>query len=206
MLVFSEQNLVFLAVPKTGTTAVELALRPRADIIFAKNRKHTTSMRYRKKIAPFLKGTYGIEPKPFAVMRDPIEQIRSWFRYRQEVDAAYPERSTEGLSFDEFVRAVIEDEPPVFAAIGSQYNFLMSGRGRLLVTHLFAYEAQPLFHEFLAKNFGDGLKFKRKNISPKADTSLSPEVEKMLRVARSKEFKLYDRLIEAGGYLSNPRL
>jgi hypothetical protein len=38
MLVFSKQNLVFLAVPKTGTTAIEMALRPKADIVFAKHR------------------------------------------------------------------------------------------------------------------------------------------------------------------------
>ena len=96
MLVFSEQNLVFLAVPKTGTTAVEWALRPKADIIFGKNRKHTTGMRYRMKIAPFLEEAYGVKPKPFAVMRNPVEQIRSWFRYRQGVSEINSDRSTEG--------------------------------------------------------------------------------------------------------------
>lgn len=205
MLVFSEQNLVFLAVPKTGTTAVEWALRPKADIIFGKNRKHTTGMRYRMKIAPFLKEAYGIKPKPIAVMRNPVEQIRSWFRYRQGVSETNSDRSTEGRSFDDFVLAVIEDEPPIYAAIGSQYNFLTSSRGKLLVAHLFAYEAQPLFRNFLIERFGDDLKFKQKNVSPNADTSLSPEVEAKLRAARSKEFDLYDRLMSADGHLRNPR-
>ena len=205
MLVFSEQNLVFLAVPKTGTTAVEWALRPKADMIFAKSRKHTTGMRYRAKIAPFLKDTYGIKPKPMAVMRNPVEQIRSWFRYRQGVSDSNSERSTEGISFDEFVLAVIKDEPPVFAAIGSQYNFLTSSRGKLLVAHLFAYEAQPLFRSFLTEQFGNDLKFKQKNVSPNVDTTLSPEVEAKLRSARPKEFNLYDRLMDAGGHLRNQR-
>lgn len=205
MLVFSEQNLVFLAVPKTGTTAVEWALRPKADIIFGKNRKHTTGMRYRMKIAPFLEEAYRVKPKPFAVMRNPVEQIRSWFRYRQGVSEINSDRSTEGRSFDDFVLAVIEDEPPIYAAIGSQYNFLTSSRGRLLVAHLFAYEAQPLFRNFLTDHFGENLKFKQKNVSPNADTSLSPEVEAKLRAARSKEFDLYDRLMSADGHLRNPR-
>jgi hypothetical protein len=205
MLVFFEQNLVFLAVPKTGTTAIEGALRSKADIVFAKSRKHTTGMRYRMKIAPFLKDTYEIKPKPFAVMRNPVEQICSWFRYRQAVDEENSERSTEGRSFDDFVLAVIADEPPVFAAIGSQYNFLTSSRGRLLVAHLFSYEAQPVFRTFLTDRFGDDLKFKQKNVSPNADTTLSPEVEAKLRKARSKEFKLYDRLMAADGHLQNPR-
>ena len=138
-------------------------------------------------------------------MRNPVEQIRSWFRYRQAVDEANSERSTEGRSFDDFVLAVIADEPPVFAAIGSQYNFLTSSRGRLLVAHLFSYEAQPVFRTFLTDRFGDDLKFKQKNVSPNADTTLSPEVEAKLRKARSKEFKLYDRLMAADGHLQNPR-
>lgn len=204
MLVFSEQKLVFLAVPKTGTTAVEWALRPKADIIFGKSRKHTTAMRYRMKIAPFLDDVYGIKPEPMAVIRNPIEQIRSWYRYRHAVDEVHSERSTDGRSFDEFVLAVIEDKPPVFAAIGSQFNFLTSNRGKLLVSHLFGYEAQPVLRGFLEERFSDELKFKQKNVSPNADTTLSPEVEAKLRVARAKEFALYDRVMDAGGHLINP--
>ena len=206
MLVFSEQNLVFLAVPKTGTSAIEWTLRRHADIAFGKSRKHTTGMRYRMKIAPFLDDTYGIRPSPFAVMRNPIDQIGSWYRYRQRVSEVNSERSTKDLSFDEFVLDVIKDEPPIHAGIGSQYNFLTSRRGKLLVAHLFAYEAQPVLLNFLTQHFGNDLKFQRKNISPEADTQISPQVEAKLRAARPKEFALYEKLLEAEGHLKNPRL
>lgn len=206
MLVFSEQNLVFLAVPKTGTTAIEWTLRPKADVVFGNHRKHITCMRYHKKIAPFLEDTFGIKPKPMAVMREPIEQIRSWYKYRQVVGGENSDRSTEGLSFDEFVLAVIEDDPPAFAAIGSQYSFLTSGRGKLLVAHLFAYEAQSTLRKFLHESFGDDLKFKQKNVSPEVEAILSPDVEAKLRAARPNEFKMYNSLMDAGGYLSNPRM
>ena len=59
-------------------------------------------------------------------MRDHIDQITNWYRYSQNVDEAYPERSSAGISFDECFLAVIEDEPPALAAIGSQFNFLTS--------------------------------------------------------------------------------
>jgi hypothetical protein len=49
------------------------------------------------------------------------------------------------------------------------------------------------------------LTFKQKNVSAYADTTLSPDVEAMLRVAREKEFALYDRLMAEGGYLKNRR-
>lgn len=205
MLVFSDQKLVFLAVPKTGTTAIEWTLRPHADIVFAKQRKHLTGMRYRMKIAPFIKDTFDLKLKPMAVMRDPIDQIGSWYRYRQDVKEDNTDHSTAGLSFDAFVLEVIKDDPPAFAKIGSQYNFLTSPRGKLLVAHLFAYENQPRLLEFLIEKFGDGLKFKQKNVSPRVPISLSPDVEKKLRAARAKEFALYDRLMEADGYIYNSR-
>ena len=144
-------------------------------------------------------------PSSFAVMRNPIDQIASWYRYRQNVSEANSERSTEGRSFDEFVLAVIEEEPPVFAAIGSQHNFLSTRRGRVAVTHLFAYEKMQLLQDFIAEQFGEKLTFKQKNVSAYADTTLSPDVEAMLRVAREKEFALYDRLMAEDGYLKNPR-
>ena len=96
-----------------------MALRPKADVIFAKQRKHTTALRFRTKIGPFLRNAYDMNPKPFAIMRDHIDQITNWYRYSQNVDEAYPERSSTGISFDECFLAVIEDEPPALAAIGS---------------------------------------------------------------------------------------
>lgn len=130
MLVFSDQNLAFLAVPKTGTTAFEMALRPRADIILSKRRKHLTATRFHNKVAPFLADTFDLTVETMAVMRDPIEQIRSWYRYRSGPRQKGTKASTNGCSFDEFVLAVISDDPPPFAGIGSQFNFVTSGKGR----------------------------------------------------------------------------
>jgi len=77
-------------------------------------------------------------PKPFAIMRDHIDQITNWYLYSQNADEAYPERSSTDISFDECFLTVIEDKPPALAAIGSQFNFLTSNRRKLLVSHLFA--------------------------------------------------------------------
>ncbi|MEL7100028.1 MAG: hypothetical protein AAGM84_14475 [Pseudomonadota bacterium] len=199
MLVFSKENLAFLAVPKTGTTAFEMALRPRADIIFGKQRKHMPAQRYAKKVAPWLEETFGISPEPMAVMRDPVEQIRSWFRYRSGPRQAGTPVSTKGCSFDEFVLAVISGDAPEFARIGSQHAFL-TGDGKVQVKHLFAYEQQPVFRSFLAGRFGEDIEMKQKNVSPHADAPLSPVVEAQLRTARAAEFALYDQVLDAGGH------
>lgn len=201
MLVFSDQNLAFLAVPKTGTTAIEMALKSKADVIFTKGRKHTPALRFRNKIAPFLRDTFGINPDPIAVMRDPIEQIRSWYRYRSGPRQKGTPKGTGGCSFDDFVLGVIADKPPVFAGIGSQYNFLTNAKGEVLVKHLFAYETQPVFRAFLNERFGEEIVFKQKNVSPPMAAPLSEHIEAQLREARAAEFALYDRLIAAGGHL-----
>lgn len=204
MLIFTSQSLAFLAVPKTGTTAVEMALKPKADILFTKRYKHMTARRFHTKIAPFLDSALDLRPDRFAVMRNPEEQIRSWFRYRTREAKDGSDASTDGVSFDQFVLGVISDDPPAYARIGSQYNMLTSGKGEVLVHHLFAYEAQPLFLAFLNYRFGQEITLKRVNVSPQTDTPLSPDVRAKLRAARAPEFDLYDRLLDGEGHLKTP--
>lgn len=201
MLIFSAQNLAFIAVPKTGTTAVEMALKPKADIIFTKRRKHITAQRFHLRVAPFLKDEFGIEPERFAVIRDPEEQIRSWYRYRAREGKSGSALSTEGVSFDQFVREVISDDPPPYAAIGSQFAFLTSGRDELLVHHLFAHEMPMQLPVFLEDRFGEEIRLKAKNVSPPVPAELEPATLQLLRAARTAEFDLHARVVDAGGHL-----
>lgn len=201
MLVFSEEKLAFLAVPKTGTTALEQALRPRADIAFSKQRKHITAQRFHNQIAPFLKKAFDLVPDRLAVMRDPEDQIRSWYKYRSRDRLEDRDAATDGLSFNDFVRDMLRDDPPPHARLGSQFRFLTSARKELLVHHLFAYEEQPQLLAFLEDRFGAPVELKRRNVSPPADAPLDPDLRAKLRAARVREFDLYDRLRDAGGHL-----
>lgn len=201
MLIFSSQSLAFIAVPKTGTTAVEMALKPKADIIFTKRRKHMTALRFHNKIAPFLEESFGLRPDRMAVMRDPEEQIRSWYRYRSRELRDGTPTSTDSVSFDQFVLDVISDDPPAYAGIGSQFSMLTSGRGDVLVHHLFAYETPILFRSFLDDRFGQEIVLKQKNVSPQADAPLGADTRRKLHAARAAEFDLYHRLMDTGGHL-----
>ena len=55
MLLFWKAKLVLLAVPKTGTTALEAALLAHADtaILNPPEKKHLTARRWRNQLAPF---------------------------------------------------------------------------------------------------------------------------------------------------------
>jgi len=204
MLVFTPQSLAYIAVPKTGTTAVEMALKPKADILFTKRFKHMTARRFHRKISPFLHSAFDLIPERFAVMREPEEQIRSWFRYRNRDQKLGSDASTDGMSFDEFVLAVISDDPPPFAGIGSQFNMLTSAKGEVLVHHLFAYEKPVLFQSFLSDRFGTEITLKQKNVSPPVHAPLDVDIRSRLRAARAPEFDLYERLQKAAGHLQTP--
>lgn len=61
MLIFPRYNLVFLAVPKTGLTALEVALGPEADGRFGNTPElnHLPLYRYNRFVRPLLQLTTG---------------------------------------------------------------------------------------------------------------------------------------------------
>jgi hypothetical protein len=192
MLVFSEQNLVLFSVPKTGSTAMEVALKPWADIAFYKQRKHTPVGRYQRKIAPFLREAYQLEPETMAVIRAPLEHLRSWYRYRV---------ATLDVDFDGFVQAVISPTPPEWARIGTQFNFLTGPKGALGITHLFTYEAQPILRSWLTARMGSEITFKPQNVSPSAPTPISKATLAAFEHIYANEIALHALTATAGGHL-----
>lgn len=201
MQIYFEQNLAFLATPKTGSTAYEMALRPHADIVFAKRRKHMTAGQFKRRMVPFLDDFYGLNPEVMAIIRDPIEQIRSWYRYRARPVGKGGRADCQDLSFDDFVRLVMQEPQPPAAAIGTQLGFLSMFDGVIPVHHIFAYEKQQVVRGFLNDRFGKTFEFQQKNVSPDKPTPLSPDVEAELRAFRADEFALYQRVLDAGGHL-----
>jgi hypothetical protein len=202
MLVFFKQNLALLLVPKTGSTAFSSLLRRRADVIFAKNAKHMTIGKYHAKCAPFLKETYGVTPERVAVIRDPIDHLRSWYKYRspQRMGANNP-ACHGGISFDEFVMEAISKRPGLAADVGSQASFLSLGPGEVPIDHLFAYDQPELLLVFLSARFGEPILPARKNVSPDVAAPISAEVAAAFRAARPEDFALYERVKQAGGLL-----
>ena len=57
--------------------------------------------------------------------------------------------STCHISFDQFVREAMSDDPPSFARVGCQTRFLSPGGSGGPITHLFHYEQMDLACKFL---------------------------------------------------------
>jgi hypothetical protein len=204
MLIFLDAGLAFLATPKTGTTAIEAALKRRADLVFQRTRKHMPARRFAKAVGPFVSETFGSKLETVALMREPTEQLRSWYRYRTRDDKIGTPQSTRGVSFETFAMDVIADSPPEYARINGQFRFLTL-EGALIVTHLFAYSDMEAFRKFMEARLGQPLEFTRQNMSPDVEAPLSAEGAARLTAARAAEYALYRRLIENGGYLHTPQ-
>lgn len=195
MLVFWKQRLVYLATPKTGTTAIETALEPLASISVLRppELKHTSVHRYWKHLAPFLEQVADEDFMVVAVMREPIDWLGSWYRYRQRPSGPTPEKSTAGISFDAFVEAYLSDPQPEFANVGWQSRFLVPDRGPG-VDRLFRYDNMPAFVQFLEDRLDCEITLPRLNVSPAGSTELDAAIEARLRTTFARDFALYDSL------------
>lgn len=196
MLVFHPERLVFLSVPKTGTTAYETALRDRADMVVSNppDLKHASNYRYHRFFHPIFEKVCGVDMETLAVVREPISWLGSWYRYRRRPAMTGHPNGTHDLSFDDFVEAWMSGDRPGFADVGSQAKFLEPHPKGAPVTHLFRYEAPARLDAFLEARLGRRPVTARENVSPAMDLVLSPKVEDRLRRKCAAEFELYESI------------
>lgn len=198
MLIFWEQRLALLATPKTGTTAIAAALESLADVSIQRppELKHTNARRFRRFIAPFLEQ---VSKQPFTlvgVMREPRDWLSSWYRYRQRSGIPNKNNSTRGMSFDAFVRAHCCENPPAYAAVGSQANFLRPENAQG-ADHLFRHDKIEDLVLFLESRLNFEIVLPRLNVSPKSDTEMTKDTEAVLQRFAQRDFELYDELCRA---------
>ena len=196
MLVFIQERLAFLAVPKTGSTAYQAALAERADIVIRDPPplKHAPVYRYNRFIRPMLEKVCDAEMELLAVMREPVSWLGSWYRYRRRPFMEGRPNSTHGLSFDDFVQGYMKGARPGFADVGSQAQFMKTQPNGTGITHAFRYEDQQRLQDFLEERLDLRLTLERKNVSPEMELRLSPEVERKLRRKCAEEFELYESI------------
>ncbi|MFC3616485.1 gamma-glutamyl kinase [Lutimaribacter marinistellae] len=193
MLVFFKERLVLLSVPKTGTTAYQTALRARADIVVSDppELKHAPIYRYDRFFRPIFEKMFGVEMEIMAVVRDPVDWLGSWYRYRQRPFLRGRPKATHDISFDEFVLAYLRGKRPTFANVGSQARFLTPRPGGAPARHVFRYENQDGIRSFLEERLQTDIYLQRENVSPEMTLELSKDVEEKYRRKCPEEFELH---------------
>ena len=202
MLVLKKARLVFLANPKTATQALRAMLAPHAkatpqDI----GDKHINAQIYHRKWANRIAARIGEVPETIAVMRQPVQHLNSWYRYRQRDALKGHENSTQGLSFADFIEAVLMEDPPPFARIGRQARFLGFLNDGPPVNYIFDFARLDLMVLFLSERLEVDLKLAVRNVSPEGapnSMDLPEEVLARLHQAQMAEFALYAKVTDMG--------
>lgn len=197
MLILWREKLALLAVPKTGSTAIEEALLPYAAISYSRPPmvKHMTLTRFNRFMRPYLDVVGLAEVQTFAIMREPLDWLGSWYRYRQREGLRNTAKSTANLTFDEFVTAYMtQKNRPDYAEVGSQARFLSAGAKGKPIDYLFRYEDIGQAVQFLSDKIGQPLELPQVNVSPRQELDLAPQIEQKFRDQFADDFALYARI------------
>ncbi|WP_095589576.1 gamma-glutamyl kinase [Actibacterium ureilyticum] len=198
MMIFWKAGLVFLSVPKTGTHAWAAVLDQHADIVLRHPQamKHMPARRFRREILPVLDPDRDRNLSMVAVIRDPVDWLGSWYRYRSRAQLEGDAKSTAGLCFADFVAGYLSDAPPPWAALGSQARFVSNRQGKVIVKHLFAYERPDGLRRFLSDRLGADIPAPpRLNVSPDGDLSLPAGLRDRLHDRLAPDIALHQRLM-----------
>ncbi|HMQ41246.1 MAG TPA: hypothetical protein PKC09_08235 [Paracoccus sp. (in: a-proteobacteria)] len=188
MLIFWDQRLVFLATPKAGSTAVEVALEPLASLAVQRPHamKHVNATQFRHHLQPWLREIAAEDFTTVALMREPVEWLRSWYRFElRDSDA------DQLPDFEHFTRRYLSEPGAVTNGIGTQSAFL---GGETPVDRIFRYEDIDAFTAFLDDRLGCEIVLPRVNVPPAADVTLSPATEAQLRETLRQDILLYESL------------
>lgn len=191
-MAFPQAGFVFLAMTKTGSTAVEVALERHAQVVVRRppRMKHVTMRTFDKVWVPVLEH-YGHPRESYevlAVVRHPVDWVQSWYRYRSRPGAA---RSVGDLTFDEYAAQVVSGE----ARLGSAAAFVRPRRDRPGVDRVYRYEHLAEAVGWMAERLGvDAPALDRVNASPAAAAAeVSPATRALLEAHFAKDVALWER-------------
>lgn len=193
MLIFYKEKLAILSVPKTGSTALQSALGPSADMVVRDppELKHAPLYRYHRFFKPMLDKFCGGSFETLAVIREPLDWMGSWYRYRSRPFLNGQANSTANITFSDFISGYMADEKPAFAKIGSQSKFVAKKDGTPGVDHLFAYEEQDQLLAFLRDRLQSDFSLPRLNSSPQRDLTLDVQTRRRFELECTDEYALW---------------
>ena len=194
MLIFSDINLVFFETPKTASIALHAALSPHADIVFGgpSNMRHFSPRRFQMKMLPMMMDHYwDTPPKTTAVIRNPIDWLGSWYRYRQRDELVRHPNSTRDMSFNSFANSYMSSEKQPFSNVGQQSKFLANA-DKNYPDDLWRFDALDTYCAYLSRKLNVEIELEKINVSNQYDISISAETMSALTDYFAKDFELYE--------------
>ncbi|MDB5526297.1 MAG: gamma-glutamyl kinase [Rhizobium sp.] len=218
MIFLYRAKLLILSQPKTGTTALDNALAHRASIVVNSppEMKHLAYRKFMKFVAPWIRAQTGLTRKQYevvSVMREPIDWLGSWYRYRtrerlNNPDADRPGNYTGNVSFDQFILDVCKPkrEQPSYAHINSPCSVALNGEDSVGIDRIFPYEDMSGLYELIEERTGKSVDTKQMNVSPEMKLEISDEARARIKEKLAFAFELHGSLRKDGFVDSRFRL
>jgi hypothetical protein len=200
MLILANHGLVVLEVPKTGSLALRAMLAPYTAPQSDTAPRHTNHGRFLRNYGALLQGR-GTPPQTVAVIRDPVERMQSWYRYRRRPRLRGLPASTHEVSFEDFIRAYLDGTHRQMANVGRQDRFVAWDGMRAGVDHVFDYARLPLLEAFFSSRIGAALTLPERNKTPagvQADYTLTPATLAEFQTRNMEEIVLYHEVARSG--------
>ena len=211
MLIFVNQGLIIYSMPKTGTTSIERALGKDASIKLSgtgdNGLKHINSKKFNKWRRTLRKEFPNQKFVSCCVMREPLDRLNSWYRYRSREKIKNKESYVGNITFDEYLNKLCDkiQKKSTRHLLNSQSRFLIF-REKINVDRIFPFVKIDQYTEFLSLKLNKEIKLTKDNVSPEISSSklqVSEETLKRLSPLISLDVNLYNKILEIGSYDSS---
>lgn len=201
MIINLDHKLSFICTPKCASTSIEkfMGNGERIELTGSPQMKHCDATFYKNKIKPFLTFAFpDSEFVSFALIREPISWLSSWWRYLQRPNAS-KYFNTNNISFNDYVlnfMKPLDQRPP---GTGTRFKYprswIIDDDGSVVVDKVFSVDAIEVLEEFLTLRTGSRVLLDNLNKSINIDLSISQSlpdstiklVNKVMRI----EYQLY---------------
>ena len=173
MIASVDNGFVLLSNPKTGTTALEAAFGRFAEIQVG-GRPGWKHINYDGMVELFGRYFEKKNCKIYAVVRDPVDTLVSWYKYRSRDElrnprSPYHKNYTGHLQFVDFFEAWASDDPPAFARVSNPVQWSLRKSGELAPVNFYRYESIDRLVEALSRHVGVRPEVQRLNASPRRE-------------------------------------
>jgi hypothetical protein len=188
MLGSVDYKFVLLCNHKTGTNSLQDAFRKYAQITVGRSPrwKHINYREFKEIFGNYFE-SHGCEI--YIVVRDPVDVLFSWYRYRSREELLGHENYTGNITFIEFIKSWSSEDPQPYAlndfmgkrsALGTGIEFCLTDAGDLAPVNYIRFEDIDKLASLISKKIGEQVNLPRKNISPIIYTDL--DRDKLLKI------------------------
>jgi hypothetical protein len=199
LLAAPRHGFAFLSTTKSGSTALEQAFTPHAQVILRgpPRLKHINASGFHKHVEPLLhdQGFPRDSYEVVAIVREPLDWLLSWWRYRSR-DALRRRRGAGGkdvyagdTSFEEWATAQIDND---MQGIGRMSRFVAVPDGARGVDRLWRYEHLDGAREWMSGRVGEEVSLRVVNASPKRPADVPDALRRRIETYFEPEYRLYE--------------